>query len=117
MSDATIDISHLQKYTAGDAALLDEILGIFVEHAASCVVRLRVDMPDEAWKDVCHSLKGAARGVGAWALGDAADQSEGLVSSLPDYERAREKALKSIRQSARDAVEFAENLRRKVGAA
>ncbi|MEM1396849.1 MAG: Hpt domain-containing protein [Pseudomonadota bacterium] len=109
--DAAIDMSHLDKYTCGDGALLDEILGLFVEHSAKCVAGLSVDADDNVWRDGCHGLKGTARGVGAWALGQKAAEGEGLIGDLPAKREVREKLLASIRNSAREAIDYAEMLR------
>ena len=35
---------------------------------------------DKAWKEAAHTLKGSARGVGAWALADATADAELLTS-------------------------------------
>ncbi|MBI1392093.1 MAG: hypothetical protein GC152_05055 [Alphaproteobacteria bacterium] len=115
--DAAIDMSHLEQYTCGEAQLLDEILGIFIEHAGRCVARLGVDAGDEDWRETCHSLKGAARGVGAWALGQQAAEAEGLIGDLPAKTLARENRLKALRLAAREAVDYAETLRAEARAA
>ncbi|MEO1014837.1 MAG: Hpt domain-containing protein [Pseudomonadota bacterium] len=111
--DAAIDMSHLERYTFGDAQLLDEILGMFVEHAGRLVSRLDVDLEDGDWRDACHALKGSARGVGAWALGDEAAEGEGLIGDLPAKQAAREKKIDAIRSAAREAVDHAQTLRAK----
>lgn len=76
---AVIDLEHLARYTGGDAALNGEILRLFDSQASELVVRLRaiLDARDaKSWKEVTHSIKGAARGVGAFALADAAAECE-----------------------------------------
>ena len=112
MSDMAIDMSHLEKYTAGDHRLLDEILTIFIDHAGACLARLDPEAPDGMWKDACHSLKGASRGVGAWALGDAAAEAEALVGALPGVVSVRVKLLERVKAAAAEAVDYAHCLRR-----
>ncbi len=75
---APIDLEHLNKYVFGDEALLREILGIFREQIATLANRMAPDASDDDWRLAAHTLKGAARGVGAWALGDAAERAEAL---------------------------------------
>lgn len=76
-----IDRSHLDQYVFGDRALLDEILTIFIEQASAWIDRMQPALDDEAWHLAAHTLKGASRGVGAWALGDLAEAAEGLVGA------------------------------------
>lgn len=79
-----IDLDHLERYVCGDAGLRAEVLGLFVEQTRLMLDRLVVDAEDEAWRDAAHALKGAARGVGAWAVGDLAEEAEGLVAGAPE---------------------------------
>jgi HPt (histidine-containing phosphotransfer) domain-containing protein len=102
---APIDLDHLNRYVFGDKALLAEILGIFKEQAASLSERMTPAMDDEAWHLAAHTLKGAARGVGAWALGDAAERAE---KAFNIEERAA--SLKSIVAMAASASAFADKL-------
>lgn len=76
-----IDLEHLSRYTSGDRALNAEVLTLFVGQAEQLVARLRIclDKADAAgWKLSTHSLKGAARGVGAFDLADAAAAAEAM---------------------------------------
>jgi len=75
-----VNFGHLERYAAGDQALVDEVLEIFREQAAIWLRLLDPSAPDEAWRDAAHSLKGSALGVGAFALADeceAAERSQG----------------------------------------
>lgn len=99
---APIDLEHLNKYVFGDKALLNEVLGIFKEQATSLSEQMTPSMDDEAWRLAAHTLKGAARGVGAWALGDAAAQAEAAASG-----EDRVKALKVIVDLAQSAADYA----------
>ena len=78
-ADAVIDLEHLARYTGGDVALNAEILRLFETQTSELVANLRtiLDARDEkSWKEVTHTIKGAARGVGAFAMADAAAQCE-----------------------------------------
>jgi HPt (histidine-containing phosphotransfer) domain-containing protein len=66
-----IDLSHLSKQTMGDRELEREVLGMFVEQAQA----VRRQIGDAAVKErlfLAHSLKGSARGVGAFAIAECA---------------------------------------------
>ncbi len=76
---AAVDLAHLARYTGGDAALNAEILRLFDNQASEMVARLQsiIDARDaKSWKEITHTLKGAARGIGAFGLGDAAAAAE-----------------------------------------
>ena len=70
-----IDLDHLARYTGGDKAINAEVMRLFDSQATELVARLQsiLDARDaKSWKEVTHTLKGAARGIGAFAMGDAA---------------------------------------------
>ena len=76
---AAVDLAHLARYTGGDAALNAEILRLFDAQASELVEKLRsiLEARDaKSWKLATHTLKGAARGIGAFGLGDAAAAAE-----------------------------------------
>lgn len=73
-----LDLAHLRRYTLGDRSLEREILGLFVDQLAVSIAALRQASSEKAWKMATHTLKGSSRAVGAWALGDLAEQAERL---------------------------------------
>ncbi|MEI9885642.1 MAG: Hpt domain-containing protein [Rhizomicrobium sp.] len=78
MSDAVskvIDLDHLARYTGGDKAINAEVMRLFDAQASELVARLHsiLEARDaKSWKEVTHTLKGAARGIGAFPMGEAA---------------------------------------------
>lgn len=106
-----IDLDHLEKYVAGDLALRDEILSIFTDQAEALMAQLDVSQTDEGWKNTAHALKGAARGVGAWALGDLCEEAESLIGQIPAKHEQRSALLILIRQKLGESVEEATRLR------
>ena len=104
-SDGAIDFDHLEKYVAGDDALRDEILGIFAEQVRNLLEQFDVFQPDEDWKNTAHTLKGASRGVGAWALGQLCEDAEKLTGAAPAKREARATLLVSLRFQAHAALE------------
>lgn len=103
-----IDLKHLDQYVCGDAGLLDEILSLFVEQATRWATCLSADMDDEEWRHAVHTLKGASRGVGAWALGDLAESAEAMTGA-----RAGERAalLEELAAQSDRAIAFAIDVR------
>jgi HPt (histidine-containing phosphotransfer) domain-containing protein len=79
-SEQSVDIEHLNTYTGGDYALNEEILCLFATQCREMIGTLESLATGEAdaksWRETTHMLKGAARGIGAFALGNAAAQAE-----------------------------------------
>jgi HPt (histidine-containing phosphotransfer) domain-containing protein len=74
-SSAVIDLDHLARYTGGDRSINAEVMRLFDGQATELVARLQsiLDARDaKSWREVTHTLKGAARGIGAFPMGDAA---------------------------------------------
>ena len=74
-----VDLSHLARYTGGDKTLNTEILRLFNGQVGDMVEQLLSVLEQRdarKWREVTHTLKGAARGVGAFAMGEAAAAAE-----------------------------------------
>ena len=108
-----IDLAHLDMYVSGDTALLAEILTIFEEQADLWVSRLEPLLPDEPWRNAAHALKGASRGVGAWAIGDLCEHAESLVGGIANKLGARKTCLTELRACLEEAVDCARDVRRR----
>lgn len=106
-----IDLDHLDQYIGGDLALRDEILTIFDEQASMWVSRLDASEDDEVWRNAAHALKGAARGVGAWQIGDLCEAAEDLVAGAPEKVAKRRAILAKISDLVGEAVSEARRLR------
>ncbi len=93
-----IDLMHLASQTMGDRALEQEVLCLFVQQ--SLQVRDRIATAEAAdCRLLAHSLKGAARGVGAFSIADCA----GSIEENPDDKLARRKLSRLI-DEARDYI-------------
>jgi len=68
---AAIDDDHLRQMTLGDPALEREVLEIFMRQAALMLRRIAGAKPALA-AAAAHTLKGSARGIGAWRVAQAA---------------------------------------------
>jgi HPt (histidine-containing phosphotransfer) domain-containing protein len=79
-TDQPVDLNHLDRYTGGDRATNEEILRLFDEQCGQILPKLAALRASEAgarsWRELTHTLKGAARGIGAFELGDAVAAAE-----------------------------------------
>ena len=76
MTTPVLDRDHLAQYTGGDAVLEAELFGLLGSQIDVCVAKLRSTQAEAGWAEATHTLKGAARGVGAMALGQACAEAE-----------------------------------------
>ena len=71
-----VDYAHLDVQAAGDKDVMREVLGLFVTHAEQVLAELEGAEDAKTWKMWTHTLKGSARGIGAFAVADAAAEAE-----------------------------------------
>jgi hypothetical protein len=70
-----IDMAHLAKQTLGDRAIEQEVLLMFTQQ--SVLVRDRIAGASVKERlQLCHGLKGAARGVGAFPIASCLSEIE-----------------------------------------
>jgi HPt (histidine-containing phosphotransfer) domain-containing protein len=105
MTQSILDLDHLKRFTGGDAAVEAEILAIFIEQADMWLKLLEVDVESDAYRSAAHTIKGAARGVGAHALGDVAEIAEKLGDDASKV--ARSVAAGDVREAAFAAMDAA----------
>jgi HPt (histidine-containing phosphotransfer) domain-containing protein len=90
MADAPVDLDHLARYTGGDRTLNAEILRLFdgqVSQMVGDLLGVLERRDGKKWREVTHTIKGAARGVGAFAMGEAAAAAE-PVDPATSHDRA-----------------------------
>ena len=75
-----VDLDHLDRYTGGDRVINEEILRLFDDQCRELLTKLdgltEAEFDTKAWHEIAHTLKGAARSIGAFELGDAAAAAE-----------------------------------------
>jgi hypothetical protein len=81
IAERPVDLDHLNRYTGGDRGLNEEILKLFEDQCAITLAQLEALARDDgaaskSWRELTHTLKGAARGVGAFGLADIAAEAE-----------------------------------------
>ncbi len=90
-----VDFAYLEGFAAGDATVIDEVLALFREQAE--IWSALLDPAGEGWRDAVHTIKGAARGVGAFALGEACAWAEAKgAAGLPKVRDALDEALADV---------------------
>ena len=83
-----VDLAHLARHTMDDRDLEREVLEMFVVQSQVYLIRLKDARTADAWRDAAHTIKGAARGIGAWPVAEMADEVERL-SKVDDPEAQR----------------------------
>src|SRR3954468_22970196 len=73
--DRPIDLVHLARTTLGDRSLEREVLQLFDRQSTILIARMRT-VPPAGVVALAHTLKGSARGIGAWRVARAAELLE-----------------------------------------
>ena len=73
--DRPIDLVHLARTTLGDRTLEREVLQLFDRQSTLLIARMRSAAPGGVAM-LAHTLKGSARGIGAWRVARAAEALE-----------------------------------------
>ncbi len=99
-----IDEDHLGRMTLGDRRLEREVLELFLRQTTIMLDRIIGAEPSLA-AAAAHTLKGSARGIGAWRVARAAEILElaaGCVDAS-DPERDLEDALAELKAASLEA--------------
>ena len=78
-----LDRAYLARFTFGNAALEQEVLGLFADQAPRYLDALASAQDARAWKEAAHTLKGSAAAVGAKAVAHLAACAERLATGEP----------------------------------
>ena len=71
-----VDYDHLKVQAAEDIGVMREVLQLFVVHTEQLLGELGRAADEKTWRQLTHTLKGSARGVGAFGVADAAAAAE-----------------------------------------
>ncbi|MGE0749655.1 MAG: Hpt domain-containing protein [Variibacter sp.] len=102
-----IDLVHLARSTLGDRSLEREVLALFERQAAILLQRMQ-DAEPAMLAGLAHTLKGSARGIGAWRVAAAAEQ----VEAARHCDTTARNALASLAKHVADATGFIRDLLR-----
>lgn len=101
--DMTIDRDHLARMTLDEPALAREVLTLFDTQADLCLAELAGHLADPP--RIAHRLKGAARGVGAFAVAEAAEEVE-RARGPAALQQAVAGLAEAVRQTRREIAEI-----------
>ena len=90
-----IDRRHLAHMTLGDSKLEREVLQLFDRQATLLLARMRQVEP-AAMATLAHTLKGSARGVGAWDVARAAGAVELADGVAAERETAMNRLVSAV---------------------
>ncbi|HEY2136219.1 MAG TPA: Hpt domain-containing protein [Xanthobacteraceae bacterium] len=74
-TDEPIDFTHLFRMTLGDHGLEREVLALFDQQVDILLARMG-EVDPSCVPALAHTLKGSARGIGAWPVARAAEAVE-----------------------------------------
>ena len=98
-AEITLDLEHLGRMTLGDRHLEREVLQLFDRQTAMIADRLR-GAPAALATSCAHTLKGSARGIGAWRLASvAADVERSAASAGADIAAAVEQLIGAVAET------------------
>ena len=107
-AERPVDLVHLARQTLGDRSLEREILQLFLRQSEICLARLRGAADQAVWTATVHSIKGSARGIGAWRVARAAETAEALGRPVRGPDEA--KLLDALEAEIEAARAFISNL-------
>ncbi|MEQ1649708.1 MAG: Hpt domain-containing protein [Hyphomicrobiaceae bacterium] len=102
-----VDFTYLRRFTLANRSLEREVLDLFIEHAPRYVDDLRAASTAKEWHAAAHTLKGAARGIGAWRVARVAEGAERV--DFVDKDRC-DFALDSADEALDEAIGFIRNI-------
>jgi HPt (histidine-containing phosphotransfer) domain-containing protein len=96
-----IDETHLERMTLGDRRLEREVLELFVRQTTIMLGRI-VGAELALAAAAAHTLKGSARGIGAWRVARAAELVENAASG-EDAATAMDEAVTELKSASLEA--------------
>jgi HPt (histidine-containing phosphotransfer) domain-containing protein len=82
-SQPVIDLVHLGRMTLGEKSLEAEVLALFDRQTDMLLTRME-QAPPAAAAAFAHTIKGSARGIGAWRVAEAAEAVERAAAGSAD---------------------------------
>ena len=108
VSKRPVDLVHLARYTLGNRSLEREVLELFLTQSRLYLQRLKESVQDRAWHDAAHTIKGSARGIGAWHIAKTAESAEDLEGE--ELASSRGDVVEQLEQQIDEANGFIESL-------
>lgn len=98
-----IDIDHLRRFTLGDRELEAELFELFLGQVPTSLTQMQQSKTVESWAFAAHSIKGAARAVGAMKIAQLASEAEDLEF---ENSAARDAIIVDLTQALADVHAF-----------
>jgi HPt (histidine-containing phosphotransfer) domain-containing protein len=98
-AERPIDLDHLSRMTLGERSLEREVLQLFDRQAEMLIARMQ-GAPAAVVGACAHTIKGSARGIGAWRVARAAEIVELAAAASP---ARMKKSVTALRESIREA--------------
>jgi HPt (histidine-containing phosphotransfer) domain-containing protein len=77
-----LDFAHLDRMTFGSRDLQHEVLGMFLAQSQALLDRIRSAVDVDSGRRAAHTLKGSARGIGAFRVARLAEAVE-MAEQVP----------------------------------
>lgn len=74
-----VDLVHLSRHTLGNRDLEREVLRLFHKQSLIYLERMRSSRTAHDWLEAAHTIKGSARGIGAWGVVSSAEKAEAMM--------------------------------------
>ncbi|MCC6888567.1 MAG: Hpt domain-containing protein [Hyphomicrobiales bacterium] len=104
---ASIDREHLARMTDGERDLEREVLKLYATQATILLERiLSGALPARAVAALAHTLSGSSRGIGAWAVAEAAAALEADEAQGRDPAAAVARLHAAVRCAQREIAEL-----------
>jgi HPt (histidine-containing phosphotransfer) domain-containing protein len=100
---APIDREHLARMTLGERSLEREVLELFDRQSDMLFARMCKSTPEVA-AAAAHTLKGSARGVGAWRVASTAEAVELAAAGKAAAFKTALGALKTAVEETKTAI-------------
>lgn len=103
-----VDLVHLAKYTMGNRELEQEVLTLFTKQSLIYLDRLRNAADQQTWREAAHTLKGSARGIGAWHVADVVASLEQITTEKAQKDKKR--LVEDLSEVVTEANDFIDQL-------
>jgi len=87
--DRPVDLVHLSRQTLGNRELEREILRLFHKQSGIYLERMRHAKSAAEWREAVHTIKGSARGIGAWGVVSIAEKVEKVAAARLKKQKTR----------------------------
>lgn len=103
-----VDLVHLSRLTLGNRDLEQEVLQLFIRQSSIYLKRLSEASDKKSWCDAAHTIKGSAKGIGAWKVAEIAEAIERVQKA--EAEGETRELLQALSESVEEANAFIESV-------